>query len=510
MGTLSQKIIQAKVTSAPSKAILILLKSAASSAGSLQMTILSEIVVIKQTLMQVLVTTGVSITSIKFTIQDFDAEGKITTTEEAGGKSEQTTEQLTASMKIFETSQTTLMKVSTLLKATKEFDFTSITEVQTEVTMVEFMTKLTSFLMMVGKDMASSKVEEIGKELILIKMKSKGSVTMISKLTFIISTVTTYVVQVTTEITSVQSQIVYSTTTIVTYEEAQKQITFLTSSQEAFSSVSTAITTSMASTDKTATNSALTFFSDSQTFFITISTLTVETLKTGSNTVITTLSEKLVTASTGGVSPSSGKFKLIFQTIIQSITIFVSIIQIQIDVLKTVAENGAEVVPQSTTPGSTTQNPECLSLLESFRTLKENEIAVGQTMAIIEMISNNTEFSTFEPSMCDSYFGSGYGGDFGGGMGSGPPGPKGVPCGSDTPKKTSIVLKIVKGLKTGLVDIEETSTFSTAQTIVEAVFKFKFETFSSSDLATLSADSDDLKNIFESIKAQQIFVSKKI
>jgi len=236
------------------------LKSAASSAGSLQMTILSEIVVIKQTLMQVLVTTGVSITSIKFTIQDFDAEGKITTTEEAGGKSEQTTEQLTASMKIFETSQTTLMKVSTLLKATKEFDFTSITEVQTEVTMVEFMTKLTSFLMMVGKDMASSKVEEIGKELILMKMKSKGSVTMISKLTFIISTVTTYVVQVTTEITSVQSQIVYSTTTIITYEEAQKQITFLTSSQEAFSSVSTAITTSMASTDKTATNSALTFF----------------------------------------------------------------------------------------------------------------------------------------------------------------------------------------------------------------------------------------------------------
>merc|ERR1712106_27453 len=344
--TLSQKIIQAKVTSAPSKAILILLKSAASSAGSLQMTILSEIVVIKQTLMQVLVTTGVSITSIKFTIQDFDADGKITTTEESGGKSEQTTEQLTASMKIFETSQTTLMKVSTLLKATKEFDFTSITEVQTEVTMVEFMTKLTSFLMMVGKDMASSKVEEIGKELILMKMKSKGSVTMISKLTFIISTVTTYVVQVTTEITSVQSQIVYSTTTpLITFEEAQKQIAFLTSSQEAFSSVSTAITTSMASTDKTATNSALTFFSDSQTFFITISTQTVETLKTGSNTVITTLSEKLVTASTGGVSPSSDKYMLIFQTIIQSITIFVSIIQIQIDGLTTVAAPVEEVVP---------------------------------------------------------------------------------------------------------------------------------------------------------------------
>merc|ERR1712106_598199 len=364
---------------------------------------------------------------------------------------------------------------------------------------------------MVGKDMASSKVEEIGKELILMKMKSKGSVTMISKLTFIISTVTTYVVQVTTEITSVQSQIVYSTTTpLITFEEAQKQIAFLTSSQEAFSSVSTAITTSMASTDKTATNSALTFFSDSQTFFITISTLTVETLKTGSNTVITTLSEKLVTASTGGVSPSSGKFKLIFETIIQSITIFVSIIQIQIDVLKSVGPGAEVVLPGSTTPGSTTQNPECLSLLESFRTLKENEIAVGQTVAIIEMISNNTEFSTFEPSMCDSYLGSGYGGDFGGGMGSGPPGPKGVPCGSDTPKKTSIILKIVKGLKTGLVDIEETSTFSTAQTIVEAVFKFKFETFSSSDLATLSADSDDLKTIFESIKAQQIMGSKKI
>merc|ERR1719233_1889119 len=173
---------------------------------------------------------------------------------------------------------------------------------------MEFMTKLSSFLMIVGKDMSSSKVEEKGKELLSMKMKSKASATMISKLTFIVSTVKTYVVQVTTEITSMQSQVTYSTTTTVTYEEAQAQITALSSAQTMFNSVSTAITTSMTSTDKGASNSAVTFFSDSNTFFITISTITVDLLKTGSISEIEPLGNKIVASSEGGVTPSSGKF----------------------------------------------------------------------------------------------------------------------------------------------------------------------------------------------------------
>jgi hypothetical protein len=66
-------------------------------------------------------------------------------------------------------------------------------------------------------------------------------------------------------------------------------------------------------------------------------------------------------------------------------------------------------------------------------------------------------------------------------------------------------------MKTGLSsNIEETSTFSSAETIVESLFKFKFETFSSTDLATLSADSDELKTYMEEIKKEQLVVSKKI
>merc|ERR1719233_2651378 len=196
------------------------------------MTILSEIVMIKQTLMQVLIVNEISMTTLTFSIQDFDSEGQIVTVEESGGKAEASNEEISSSMTIFATSQTTLIKIQKLITATMEFDFTSMTEAPTtEVTMMEFMTKLSSFLMIVGKDMSSSKVEETGKELLSMKMKSKASATVISKLTFIISTVKTYVVQVTTEITSMQSQVTYSTTTTVTYEEAQAQITALSSAK---------------------------------------------------------------------------------------------------------------------------------------------------------------------------------------------------------------------------------------------------------------------------------------
>merc|ERR1719474_492085 len=356
--TISQKILQAKVTAAPSNAILILLKIAASTASSLQVTILSEIVIIRQNLIQVLVSEGLSLTSITFKIQDFDSEGAIIVIEEAGGKADATQDELEANIDAFGKSQTILTQIEILLKATLAFDFSSLSEPPTsEVTIMEFMTKLSSFLMIVGKDMSNSKVTEIGQELITMKINMKASTTILSKLSFIISTVTTYVVQVTTEITNVRGEMKNDADillTITTAEDAQKQVTTLTSAMDTFSSVSTAITKAMESSDKSAANSVLTFFSDSKSFFIIISSLQIDTTISDSIDEISTIRKKIISASDEGVTPSSGKLKLIFMTIIQSITIFIKIINIQIQLLGTIDGVTTPVkettIEQGTTP----------------------------------------------------------------------------------------------------------------------------------------------------------------
>merc|ERR1719474_1116098 len=356
--TISQKILQAKVTAAPSNAILILLKIAASTASSLQVTILSEIVIIRQNLIQVLVSEGLSLTSITFKIQDFDSEGAIIVIEEAGGKADATQDELEANIDAFGKSQTILTQIEILLKATLAFDFSSLSEPPTsEVTIMEFMTKLSSFLMIVGKDMSNSKVTEIGQELITMKINMKASTTILSKLSFIISTVTMYVVQVTTEITNVRGEMKNDADillTITTAEDAQKQVTTLTSAMDTFSSVSTAITKAMESSDKSAANSVLTFFSDSKSFFIIISSLQIDTTISDSIDEISTIRKKIISASDEGVTPSSGKLKLIFMTIIQSITIFIKIINIQIQLLGTIDGVTTPVkettIEQGTTP----------------------------------------------------------------------------------------------------------------------------------------------------------------
>jgi len=520
---ISQKILQAKVTAAPSKAVLILLKSAVSTVSSLQMTILSEIVVIKQNLMHVLVETQISITTIQFTIQELSKDGEISTVTETGGKAEATEEELSTSMTDFKSTQSILVNVEMLLKATLKFDFTSMVDVPTkEVTMEEFMTKVSSFMMIIGKSMTdSSAITALGNELMDMKMKSKGSEVMISKLTFIISTVSTYVVQITTEMTSVRKQMDFKIdVSNMTAEEGQVQVTKLTTAQESFKSVSAALKSAMDSTDNSAKTKAAEFLSDSRSFFISISTLTIETITSGSIEEITTISTKIVTASEGGVTPSSGKLKLLFQTIIQSITIFVEIIQIQITILGTI---DGVTVPSTTAPSTVqevsasdsttaTLDPELQKLINKFIILKQNEIAIQMTTTVIQMISNKTDFSSLPPSSCGDSFDGDFiiGGGIGSGSGSGE-GPEAGSCGSDDKKSTSIVVNLIKGMKIGLESgIDEASVFSTAETVTSSVFKFKFEEFTDADITVLGTESAGISNYLSDITDEQLTVIGKI
>ena len=84
---ISVEILQAKVTVQPSKAILILLNSALNSVNGLQITLLSEIVIIKQKLVVKLVETETTITEIQFSITELNELGEKTTVVEEASAS---------------------------------------------------------------------------------------------------------------------------------------------------------------------------------------------------------------------------------------------------------------------------------------------------------------------------------------------------------------------------------------------------------------------------------------
>ena len=102
--TITQSILQAQVTAKPSGAFLILLNSLSLTITSQQTTLLSELVVIKQSLVQVLVTSGQTLADLTFSIKSFDESGELTETKEAGGISSPSKDQIITSLKSFQAS----------------------------------------------------------------------------------------------------------------------------------------------------------------------------------------------------------------------------------------------------------------------------------------------------------------------------------------------------------------------------------------------------------------------
>merc|ERR1719460_2286142 len=86
---LSVKILQAEVTSTPSNAVLIMLEKASSTVSKLQISLLSEVVVIKQQLVMKLTELNISITTITFSIQQVSSTGEITVISEAASASQE-------------------------------------------------------------------------------------------------------------------------------------------------------------------------------------------------------------------------------------------------------------------------------------------------------------------------------------------------------------------------------------------------------------------------------------
>ena len=147
------------------------------------MTLISEIVVIKQSLVQALVSSGQSLSDLTFTINSFDVSGEIIETEEAGGISNPSQEQITTSLQSLKESHLVLKNILLILEATISFDYFSlVVKPSVEISLTEFMIELSKFTLLMGKDSTDSEIITLGETLLTFKLSSEASKAAITQM----------------------------------------------------------------------------------------------------------------------------------------------------------------------------------------------------------------------------------------------------------------------------------------------------------------------------------------
>ena len=475
--TIAQEVLQAKVTAAPSNAVLIILQSLMSTITSLQMTILTDIVVIKQQLNQVLVASGSSLSALSFVIQSFDSSGNLISVEEVGGPSSTDIAVLQSSLVVMEDSQKMLTSIQTFLDTTLSLDYSSLTVQPTvEVSLAEFMTKVSIFTLAMGKDLTDSSILSLGSELLDFKLTviSEAATT---QLKFIISTVLSFSIQISTEVVEVRNKIGAALYTVncpdfpePLSEDDELTVTTLTVIRLLLAEVSESVEIVNNSTDTSASISAVSFFNNALQFFFELSSLDLAVISNGLSNSFQDRADKMIEDSKTGVTPASGKYKLIYDTIIQSVKIVRMIIQLQVDIL----------CPPKPNP-----------TIEKYKRLRGNEDALEKILSVILMIKNGTEFSTIPLSDCAVSLAPVL------------EGPSIPPCVDDTVKETSIITDLTSGMLTGLKSsLEDISIFSSVDSIVRAVFKHNFSLFTTEDIQTLDDHSTQFEGYLGDIKTE--------
>ena len=474
--TAAQKILQSKVTAAPSNMEKLILNKALSTVTSLKLTILAEIVNSKVELITKLEELHQHIADVTFVIQSFDSAGNVIELEETEFNSTDVTE-LSGDITQMRGSQDMLGGIQLFLGVSSSLDYSSLASQPTvEASQAKFLSKVTSFTLQMGRDFRAGALLELGEELLTFKL-TELSGAAITKLQYVMFIIQSYRILISEEIVDVRSQI-GEVSYIVDCPDFPDALTLeeeaiaasLTDIGKLLGEVLESVETVSDSSDQTAAISAVDFFNGALDFFFDLSHLDLATLSAGLSQSFRDSAEKIITDSKAGVSLPSGEFKLVYHTISQSVKIIRMVLQLQID----------DLCP----PG---QNP----TIEKFRRLKGNEDAVAKMQSVIEMIKNQTDFTSTALSHCDP-------------LGSPLIGPSPFPpCVDNSTKSSSIIVDLSSGILTGLKNsLEDPSIFSTIDVIVKAVFKFSFESFSDSDLETLEKHSSQLDGYLVDIRVE--------
>jgi len=340
---LSVKILKAEVTSTPSNAVLIMLEKASTTVSKLQISLLSEVVVIKQQLVMKLTELKISITTITFEIQQVSSTGEITMITEAASASQESAsfaELSTLSTTMVE-SRKTLENVNVLLTSLTKLDFSSITGTEV-ISITIFMQKISQFMVLIGQGFASAEIQTIGLELLSYKIEAISEA-YITQLTFMMSTIVTYSVQVTIEVTMISSQM--STVEGGFVEEiTTESLVLLNQVKSDFESFSLLLETAKGSTNTAASTTAAAFLQISLKFVILIE----QSVTVGFASIATQINSQIIEIQTlsTSVTPFSGKLILLMDGMVTSINIYMVVLEQLI------------VIPGETTPAATKEPEE--------------------------------------------------------------------------------------------------------------------------------------------------------
>ena len=328
----AKTILQTDISSLPATAIVILLESAQTSLQSLQLSIVSEI----SLHFQLLVNLQVSVSSITFTIKDFDSDGSIISTDVSGSTIIAGAGNVGTAIKNLEI----LADVQTLTEAALTLEFSTITTAVTEVSLSVFLNKLTSFFIVFGQNIMDTDIVSLGTELLQLKISVTVSQTIKSVIQYIMFIIDSLLIQISTQIVITQQQ--------VTVDTSSLSLTTLEGIQTLYLEIISVITAASESTSVTATTSALSFYELCEQFFIVICSVTLENFAVKYDLIIQ-LGTQIIEAGSLGVSISSERYQFIYITIINSLNIFIQLIQTQVTIIIELGVSGGPTAPPGVT-----------------------------------------------------------------------------------------------------------------------------------------------------------------
>ena len=485
---ISKSILQSQVTAAPSGSILILFNSISLTLSSLQLTLLSEIVSIKQQLVIALVASGQSLSDLTFVIKSFDESGEAIEISEAGGDSaDASSTELASSLETLQLSQTMFSSIMIYLTASINFEYTTLElSPSVEISLVKFVQEILLFTLTLGKNPTDPEIITIGQRLLTYQLSFAASPAVITQLQFIFSTVQIFSIQLVTEQIGIQSRlnaikVQDVSCSLDSLDDDKEQISNLKSFKDMFGKLSTAFGTASSSTETEAENSALQFFDHTVNFYLLFSGFQIYPIGLDKMDTFEDLIKRIIYESETGVGPSPGKFKNIYESVTKSLDLISTDIQAQVDAL------------------------DCVNIIAEYQRLKSNQFAVQQIISTIDLLQKNTNFSAIPPPTTCS-----------------PPGLPLPGAGFEIPackpadgdggmKSVDILLTLFDGLTTSLSSsVSETSIVPMVETINDALFKHEFESSTADQNSKLDTIVSTLSSFTSNFEAEISKVTEKL
>ena len=215
--TLAQSVLQVEVMCLPSTSIIILLESAQSSLQSIQLSILSQITIVKEQIFQ----QASSLSTISFTVQSFDSNGNIIYTDVPLSLEDEnsTTEEFESYIQVLQQHQSSLLKIEEIVTAALTLDFSSISTAVTEVSVSFFIDKLTNLILIISKDIIDTRILTETSEILELKITAEYYQAVEYRIQFILFIFQSYIKEIVGQIQLVQEIQLGSTSRPTTEKE---------------------------------------------------------------------------------------------------------------------------------------------------------------------------------------------------------------------------------------------------------------------------------------------------